>query len=252
MESADLSWWLVQVAVLLASLLQGATGIGFGVIAGPVLLYVLNSGSAIQVSIVLSLVIALLLAPTLVREVDRTVLKALLIGTCIGIPAGILVFVSVDIVMLKLLAGLAVAFMALTAGGAFEHFRRVDDRPRRPQFVWGLGVLSGTMSSSLGMPGPVPAAWMVTRRYSKSVIRATILVMFIPSYAAALGFQALAPGVSGEAVRWSMQLLPATVAGVAAGRILERRINERTFKIVITIILACTSMLLLVDVFKSF
>jgi uncharacterized membrane protein YfcA len=247
----DTSWWLVQAAVLLASLLQGATGIGFGVIAGPVLLYVLNSGSAIQVSIMLSLLIALLLAPSLIRQMDRQVLKFLVIGTCLGIPVGILVFVSIDIVMLKLMAGLAVAFMALTTTGVFERLKQGDAAVPGNRFVSGLGVVSGAMSSSLGMPGPVPAAWMITRRFPKSVIRATILIMFVPSYTAALAFQAFTPGISEEGFRWALQLLPATVAGVFAGKLLEQRIGERTFKGIIIVVLSCTSMLLLVDVFRQ-
>lgn len=247
----DASWWLIQTAVLTASLLQGATGIGFGVIAGPVLLYTLNSGSAIQVSIMLSLVIALLLAPTLLRQAHWPVLKLLLIGTCLGIPLGILVFVRIDIVTLKLLAGLAVAFMALTAAGVLERVGRKGRGGNSKHTAWGLGVVSGLMSSSLGMPGPVPAAWMVTRRFPKSVIRATILIMFVPSYTAALAFQAVTPGISDESINLSVQLLPATVAGVLAGRILEKKISERTFRGVITLVLACTSLLLLVDVFKN-
>lgn len=247
----ETSWWLVQAAVLAASLLQGATGIGFGVIAGPVLLYVINNGSAIQVSITLSLVTALVLAPTLIRQMDRAVLKLLLYGTCLGIPVGILVFTRIDIVMLKLLAGIAVAFMALTVAGVFEKFGRRKTAASDSRAAWGLGVVSGAMSSSLGMPGPVPAAWMVTRRFPKSVIRATILIMFVPSYAAALALQAYTPGIADESIRWSIELLPATIAGVIAGRILEQRIGERTFKRIIIVVLACTSLLLLWDVFRQ-
>ena len=49
---------VLQVAVFGAALFQAATGTGFGVIAGPVILMALNDGSAIQVSIVLRLLIA--------------------------------------------------------------------------------------------------------------------------------------------------------------------------------------------------
>ncbi len=56
---------VLGIAVFGASALQSATGIGFGIIAGPALLIVLNDGSAIQVSVMLNLLIALLLAPTL-------------------------------------------------------------------------------------------------------------------------------------------------------------------------------------------
>ena len=48
----------MHAAVFVASLLQAATGIGFGVIAGPIILLAMNSGSAVQVTILLSLMIA--------------------------------------------------------------------------------------------------------------------------------------------------------------------------------------------------
>ena len=75
---------ILGIAVFAASALQSATGIGFGVIAGPILLVILNDGSAIQISVVLNLLIALLLAPSLVRKSDRRLLKSLLIGLVIG------------------------------------------------------------------------------------------------------------------------------------------------------------------------
>ena len=51
----------LNLAVLLGALLQAASGIGFGVIAGPMILIALNDGSAIQVTSILSLLIAVVL-----------------------------------------------------------------------------------------------------------------------------------------------------------------------------------------------
>ena len=58
-------------AVLAAALFQAATGIGFGILAGPIILMVMNSGSAVQVTILLSLLIAVVLAPSLYRRADK-------------------------------------------------------------------------------------------------------------------------------------------------------------------------------------
>lgn len=244
----DLSWWLVQTAVFAASLLQAATGIGFGVIAGPVLLLILNSASAIQVSIILSLVIALVLGPSIFRKIDKALFKLLVYGTCAGIPLGIIVFLHIDINTLKLLAGLSVAFMALTTAGVFGSKEGGNHRNYHTGTGLSMGVISGAMSSSLGMPGPVPAAWMLTRSFGKEVIRATILLLFVPSYLAAVAFQAAAAGINDDAMTWSLTLLPATVAGVVIGKLLESRINEGLFKIIITAILACTAVGLFLDV----
>ena len=79
----------LHLAVFVASFFQAATGIGFGLLAGPIILMVTNNGSAIQISILLSLLIALVLAPSLYGSTDKTLLKRLLIGTLPGLPLGI-------------------------------------------------------------------------------------------------------------------------------------------------------------------
>ena len=247
----DIWWWILQVAVFAASLLQGATGIGFGVIAGPILLFVLNSTLAIQVSITQSLVIALVLAPSVFRYIDRSVLKLLVYGTCAGIPLGILVFIRVDINTLKLLAGISVAFMALTTAGVFERLIDRSGQGFHRGTALGMGAVSGAMSSSLGMPGPVPAAWMITTGFPKAVVRATILMLFIPSYTAALIFQAFTPGISYDGLNWSLQLLPATILGVFSGKLLETRIDEEMFKRIITVVLVGTALILFIDLINQ-
>lgn len=244
----DISWWTVHLAVFAASLLQAATGIGFGVIAGPILLLILNSSSAIQVSIILSLVIALTLAPSVYKVIDRSVFRLLVYGTCAGIPLGIAVFLRIDIHTLKILAATAVAFMALTTLGVFRPRNPKSEKRYGKPAVIGIGIVSGAMSSSLGMPGPVPATWMITKSFSKEAIRATILILFIPSYLAALGVQIIAPGLGDSALSWSLTLLPATIAGVFAGKALEPRISELAFRRIITLVLICTSISLFADV----
>lgn len=247
----DFSWWLVQTAVFAAALLQAATGIGFGVIAGPILLLMLNSASAIQVSIILSLVTALVLAPSIFKRIDKSLFRLLVFGTGIGIPLGIFIFLHINIHALKILAAVAVAFMALTTAGVFRPHNDQNNDGYSNRASVGIGVISGVMSSSLGMPGPVPAAWMITKSLTKEVIRATILLLFIPSYCAALIFQSVAPGLIDDVIRWSLELLPATVAGVLIGKVLEPRISAHAFKTIVAIVLSCTAISLFVDVLNN-
>ena len=103
------------------------------------------------------------------------------------------------------------------------------------------------MSSSLGMPGPVPAAWMIARKVPKTAVRATILVLFVPSYGAALLGQALAPGIDRIAIDSMTSLLPATLLGILLGRFLEQRIGEELFRRIVVTALACTALGLLYD-----
>ena len=233
-------------AVFAASLLQAATGIGFGIIAGPIILMVMNSGSAVQVTILLSLLIALVLTPSLYRQADRKLLSRLLLGTAIGLPLGIVVFLQVSLDILKLLAGLAVLFMALNASGVLALSLRKGRTRRGELHNVAIGVLSGAMSSSLAMPGPVVAARMTSLAFSKETIRATLLVMFVFSYSAAMAFQAGLAGVERDTMILTASLVPATAIGVIIGRLSVAWISERMFRRLLIVVLTATSASLLV------
>jgi len=241
----DATTLILHAAVLLASLLQAATGIGFGVLAGPVILLTLNSGSAIQVSMLLSLLICVVLTPSLARSVDRPLLKRVMLGSLAGFPLGILVFRVVSIDTLKLLAGGAVLFMALSVAG---YIRRAGsgDGPRRG-YDLGVGVLSGAMNTSLAMPGPAIAARMAALEHSKDAIRATVLMTLVFSYVLAVGFQAVLVGIARETLELTAWLAPATLAGVFVGRLAVARISERGFRTIVSVLLAFTSLSLIVN-----
>ncbi len=161
----ELEYLVLGIAIFGASALQAATGIGFGVIAGPVLLIVLNDGSAIQISVLLNLLIATILAPSLRQKADRRLLKTLLIGLAIGSPLGLLIYLQMDISLLKAFAGLVVLFtlFLVLRGDRASRSLQGDVAGRFEQVS--VGVIAGIMGGSLAMPGPVPAAWMSARGF---------------------------------------------------------------------------------------
>ena len=240
----DQEFLVLNFAVFGASALQSATGIGFGVIAGPVLLIALNDGSAIQISIVLNLLIAVLLTPSLWQQADRRLLPNLLLGLAIGSPLGLLIFLGMDIAFLKAFAGLAVLFtliLTLLANRAPSHPPQAA--PAKVEQI-SIGVMAGIMGASLAMPGPIPAAWMSARGFGKETIRATILLMFVFAYAIALILQFGLAGIGADTFRLCVMLTPSTVVGVLVGRLLSSRLTERTFRWLLVIILASTAIIL--------
>ena len=104
---------LLHFVVFCAALVQTATGFGFGLIAVSVLLIALNSSSAIQVAIMLSLLIALILVPSLRSFVDRRLLRLFVIGASVGMPLGVVIFLVIDLIVLKVLTGLVVMISVL-------------------------------------------------------------------------------------------------------------------------------------------
>jgi uncharacterized membrane protein YfcA len=232
---------LLCIAVFGASALQAATGIGFGVVAGGILLAVLNDTSAIQVSVVLNLLIAGVLAPALRKKADRKLLQHLVIGLLIGSPPGLMVYLYLDVVPLKIFAGLVVLFtLLMVLRGDRNAARPTKPGSDKTEQVL-IGVVSGMMGSSLAMPGPVPAAWMSVRGFDKNTIRATILMMFVIAYAVALLLQITIAGITAETARQCAILAPATLVGTGAGNVLSTRVSQKTFRVILIVILAATA-----------
>jgi uncharacterized membrane protein YfcA len=235
---------ILSIAVFGASVLQSATGIGFGVVAGPLLLIVLNDSAAIQVSVALNLLIAVILAPSLWRIADRKLLPSLLIGLAVGSPIGLVMFLYTDIALLKIFAGVVVLFtLVLLLRGNRADAVSASAGVGQVEKV-GVGFVAGIMGGVLAMPGPVAAAWMSAKGYDKDTIRATILVMFVVAYSFALVLQLSLAEVSANTLRLTAALVPATVAGVFVGKVLSQRISEATFRSLITIVLTLTFVLL--------
>lgn len=236
-------------AVLGASILQAATGIGYGVIAGPVFLVMLNGGQAFQISAIHNLLIALLLAPFVCRKIDRSLLGILIVGSCIGIPAGFFLQLVVGVVFLKLFSagviGLVAANLGLTMWMARVREQTVGTRtPERLV----IGVLSGFMGGMLAMPGPVASAWMSLRGWGKDAIRATILVFFVFAYGTTLVLHVIFSVISQATWTLSIVLGPVVVLGIVIGNAISHLVSEAVFRIVLLGVLVSTIVSLLTSI----
>lgn len=232
---------MVHLAVFVAALIQATTGLGFGLLAGPVLMLAMGDASAIQTSIVLSLLIALILAPKLHRQADRPMLRDLLIGTVLGLPIGIYIYLHAELGSLELMAGLTILIMGGSALPALRAKGPASPGARARSVDIAVGGLCGIMTASLAMPGPAPGALMAARAYSKNVIRSTMLTLFVPAYALALLLQISVATVTLDTWWTTATLVPATLVGLVCGKVLASRIDEKVFRLCLSILLLCTA-----------
>lgn len=251
MDSATLA--LLSGVVFGASLLQSATGIGYGVIAGPVLLAVLSGTEAFQISALHSLLIALLLCPMMIRSVNLRLLRILIIGSALGIPFGFAILQFVDVVALKLVCALAVAAVgvALLRQMATQksNIRASTHTSPSRREAGSVGFLTGIMGGMLAMPGPLAATWMSIRRISKNEIRATILTFFLFAYGVLLSLNYRFSGFDQATLKLFLILSPAVVIGVFVGHSTSRHVSERRFQTILLFVLVATVVSLLISVF---
>ena len=82
---------------------------------------------------------------------------------------------------------------------------------------------------------------MMVLEQSKDSLRATVLVMFVFSYIAAIAVQAAMVGLSDDGLTLTVTLAPATLIGVFFGKLSVEWISERAFRRIISVMLLATA-----------
>lgn len=224
--------------ILLASILQTGTGFGFSIVATPFLLLLFDARDAIQINLLLSLVISLAMYRKVRGDIDRGVLRRFIGGSFIGLPLGIITFLLIDIPNLKL--GIGAIILLLTILLLLK--LRIKQTPGRDIAIGGM---SGSLTTSIGMPGPPLLLYFSGTDTAKETLRGTTLVYYLFIYSVSLLIQIVFAGTSIIVWKSSLLALPLVWLGLFAGQYLFLKVNQTGFRIFMYIILFFTGIYLL-------
>lgn len=249
---------ILGAITFVAAIIQSATGFGFALLAVSPFLIVLDSGVAFQLVIVICLVISLVILPVLGWRAPKSLLVSLALGCAAGFPIGIAAHSLMDLDTLKAVVGAIVIIVAAQTAWQLRVIRRAieSDHERAAGrggeagggAAFGVGVVSGALTSALAMPGPAVMLYLSRTAMGKDAIRATILTFFIFAYGGALALQAALVGIETDTWTTAAALVPPALAGVAAGHALARRITQAAFRWTILVILLCNGLFILAGV----
>ncbi len=229
---------IIQLTVLSAAVLQAALGVGFGVLAGPILLLHFKSVDAVFISILLNLLIAVMLAPRLQAQRAAGIFPSLAVGTLVGLPFGVWFLNIIEFNTLQFIAGISVLLAAASIfGKKTSRNKKLDSTG----FTLFIGWVAGLMGGALGMPGPIPAGWMAFRGYVKDTIRATLITLCVISYGGAILLHGFLSDIASSVFLQALSLAPATIVGLYMGNKLTQILSEKFFRILITVILVCSA-----------
>ena len=227
---------ILHLATAIAAFFQAVTGIGFGMLAGPVILVVMDDPQAVIVSTLMSWLIALGLLPMVWRGTDRAMLLRLGAGAAIGIVPGLGLLAISGIAGLKLLAGVVIGLLtALMLFGAPGMGRR----GLAGDLIF--GGLGGIFGGCLAMPGPTAALRLGGLGYPKAVVRATMVSFFVVVWPLVFAGQWATIGLSAETAANALALVPATLGGLLVGNWTAGRVSERVFRRMVIFFLIATS-----------
>ena len=235
---------LTSLVVCAGTVLQVATGVGLGLLAGPVLILSLHTETAIFVAIILNLLVSIVLLPQEKGEISWPPLRLLLVGTLFGVPLGWLVLQQIDATTLKLFTGIVVLAAAIQLILLGRQAAAGDEHSVRLRTLMG-GGFSGFMSGCLAIPGPVAMWTLLQRNIAPSQVRATLRALFVFSYSAAFLVHF---GLGGETAKgWSTvaALVPALAVGVALGGVIKRTVREASLHVALRLLLLAMGLSLL-------
>jgi uncharacterized membrane protein YfcA len=225
----------LSVAVLLAAMVQGAVGIGFALVAAPVVTLVdtdLMPGLLILLGFLLPVL-------TFWREVGHTRWTGLgwaLGGRVPGTALGVLVVATVADQELAVAVGLVVlGAVALTWFAV-----RI---PERPATLAGAGMVSGVTGTAVSIDGP-PVA-IVLQHLSGPELRATMSAYFVGGGVLSLVGLALGGELEAAQAVTAAALVPAVVVGFALSGPLRRHVDAGRTRAAVLVVCAVSALVLL-------
>jgi uncharacterized protein len=224
-----LSWSLLVAlpAAFLAGTVTGMTGFGLALISTPLLLFVYEPRTVIVLTAIFSIFINVAVVLDSWRNAHRRLVLALLLPALVGIFAGVEVLRTVNPTYIKLAVGLVVVFSALLL--------LRDIRLPGAQTRWGpvvAGSASGALSTSTGLAGPPIVLLLAARKLPKHDFRGTSALYFLLMSLVGLAALLLRGLVEGGDFALAAILIPAAIAGKAAGTVILKRLSERTFRLI--------------------
>lgn len=238
-------WQFLVVCLVLvaAEAIYVLLGFGAGLIAvGSLALVLPDVRDVVVLLLLVSLPAELLVVTTSLREIRWRGVALLMVGIAIGIPIGGWMLGWGDPGLLLRALGLVL----LAVGGVFLVSPATRSRPWPDWVSPPVGLVSGLLTGLFGTGGPPLVLYYQLAGIDKAAFRGNLMAIFLfmslvrlPSYAG-LGL------ITAERVTSSLLVLPAVLTGAWLGHRLQLRIDERTFRRMVSIALLVLGVLLIV------
>ena len=216
---------LSAAAVFVSSVVQGATGFGFVIIAGPVLATYLEPTLVVPVMVSLGFIVTLGVLYHGRRWVDVRRVWVLTLAGAASTPVGVLLLVSLSSGTLKLLMGGVVVATGVAMLFGLQRATRHERAVSVP-----VGLASGLLAGSAGVAGAPIILFFANQGVDPRTFRANIVFYLQIVSLVALPSFFVSGVLTADALTLAAALLPASLAGMGAGIWLSSRLSAVLFR----------------------
>lgn len=228
--------FITAAVVIVASFVQGSSGLGFALIVAPVLTMLQPDLLPVCV-LILMLPLNAYVAWRERHALDRRGAAWISSGRLVGTFGGLAVLLVLSPKALAVFVGLS------TIAAAMVTWIMPAFTPGLPAFL-AAGLVTGITETATGIGGP-PLALTYQHR-PPSEMRATIALCFLVGELISLAVLLVMGKVQSQHLVAALQLLPALAMGAVASRYVHTRINARAMRLFVQVFAVVSGLVLLV------
>jgi len=227
--------------VAAASTVIGTVGFGFALVAAPVLLVYLDpQQTVVVINCLIGVTLIMVLARTW-RYLDLRASAGLVAGGVAATPVGVLALNAASPSVLRITIAIVIIFLGLFSLRNVQ-LPFAESRAAGPVF----GFLTSLSVTTIAIGGPLGAIYAISQGWKPNMVRASLALFFLVSDIVAVALY-WATGLVGKDTLANVGvMIPGTIIGFFAARLLVNRINERVFRhAVIAVVVIAGSVTLL-------
>jgi len=225
---------LIALSVVIGAVSQRITGMGFALVASPLVVILLGPFDGVLVVNLLGVLSAALIIPRVWRHIEWRTLAWLSIPAVVAIVPGSLLVTRLPGAVMQLGVGILV-IVALTATLLIRRAKHIV--PARPAAIV-AGAASGFMNTAAGVGGPAISIYAVIMRWPQVNFAATLQPYFVIVGTASLVTKAVFSGgqiPELDAVSWIV-IVSSLLAGLGLGEVLNKHVSHRVARIAVIIV----------------
>jgi uncharacterized membrane protein YfcA len=217
---------LVVVLAVLGAFVQGATGLGYGLVVTPALVAALEPRQAIFAALGSAFVLNWLMLVGAGRpHVRRDGAATVMVWALPGFVAGAAIIGGISKSHLQVAVGIAVVVAVLARAW---HPGVLPRGPRRSAARAVAGFTAGLLTTTVSASGPPLALWMDAEGATPREFRDTLNILFAACNLVGMIVLALGEPPGRRTVAVTLLLLPGLVAGLVVGRRIAPRLAPAT------------------------
>lgn len=228
-----------------AYVVRGMSGFGAGLVATPLLAFMLPMSTVVPTTALIVFVLFIFLTLRDRHQVAWAEFWRLLAPTLVGVAGGLYMFSVLDNrLLLKLLGGFLVAYASYMLIGQWLGTKQLQ---LSEKWAWPLGFLGAFIDSMFGGGGgTLVVIYMHGRGVSKTEFRATLAVLWFIEMIARVSGYTLAGFYTQSTLALVALMLPFMLLGTWLGEKINARISHETFTRILAVMLMLSGASLLI------